>query len=167
MQRAFRLVQEFPSADSSSVTYSGISGLFTAIAEAIREKTGDTASIVADTFPDFVLSIGGSSGGDDGGDDSGDDSGEVGSGWKVDTSTNLEVDVDQTETIYGTLTYENGTFTASDIVGKNNSVNNMKSGYLSVSTSIASTGWVYVYDSEATDGFGYEGIAYCYPVVLT
>ena len=35
-------------------TYSTLSALFTDIADAIREKTGDTATIVADDFPDVI-----------------------------------------------------------------------------------------------------------------
>ena len=35
-------------------TYSTLAALFTDIADAIREKTGDTASIVADDFPDVI-----------------------------------------------------------------------------------------------------------------
>ena len=35
-------------------TYSTLAALFTDIADAIREKTGDTASIVADDFPDLI-----------------------------------------------------------------------------------------------------------------
>lgn len=36
-------------------TYSTLSALFTDIADAIREKTGETASIVADDFPDVIM----------------------------------------------------------------------------------------------------------------
>ena len=35
-------------------TYSTLTALFTDIADAIREKTGDTASIIADDFPDAI-----------------------------------------------------------------------------------------------------------------
>ena len=35
-------------------TYSTLSALFTDIADAIREKTGETDSIVADDFPDVI-----------------------------------------------------------------------------------------------------------------
>ena len=35
-------------------TYSTLSALFIDIADAIREKTGGTASIVADDFPDMI-----------------------------------------------------------------------------------------------------------------
>ena len=35
-------------------TYSTLAALFTDIADAIREKTGDTAAIVADDFPDLI-----------------------------------------------------------------------------------------------------------------
>lgn len=35
-------------------TYSTLSALFTDIADAIREKTGETASIIADDFPDMI-----------------------------------------------------------------------------------------------------------------
>lgn len=35
-------------------TYSTLATLFTDIADAIREKTGDTATIVADDFPDVI-----------------------------------------------------------------------------------------------------------------
>ena len=35
-------------------TYSTLAALFTDIADAIREKTGDTATITADDFPDVI-----------------------------------------------------------------------------------------------------------------
>ena len=35
-------------------TYSTLAALFTDIADAIREKTGETDSIVADDFPDVI-----------------------------------------------------------------------------------------------------------------
>lgn len=35
-------------------TYATLSALFTDIADAIREKTGDTALIIADDFPDVI-----------------------------------------------------------------------------------------------------------------
>ena len=35
-------------------TYSTLTALFTDIADAIREKTGDAATIVADDFPDVI-----------------------------------------------------------------------------------------------------------------
>ena len=35
-------------------TYSSLVALFTDIADAIREKTGDTDSILADEFPDMI-----------------------------------------------------------------------------------------------------------------
>lgn len=42
-------------------THETLSGLFTDIADAIREKTGSTEAIVADEFPEAIASI--SSGG--------------------------------------------------------------------------------------------------------
>lgn len=35
-------------------TYSTLAALFTDIADAIREKTGETDSIIADDFPDVI-----------------------------------------------------------------------------------------------------------------
>lgn len=38
-------------------THTSLSALFTDIADAIREKTGDTGSIVADQFPDYIRTL--------------------------------------------------------------------------------------------------------------
>lgn len=44
--------------------YSDLKGLFTAIAEAIREKTGEEAKIIADDFPEAIAQIEAGSGAD-------------------------------------------------------------------------------------------------------